>query len=104
MKFHQRTYIYTHYKRNYHYFIRYSKSFSIPVPVGHIICCAFKVESIPGHLPCDGRSLKKKDYPELYQAILQEKFLVLGSKKPEYRAFYGETKTTFNLPDLRVRT
>ena len=43
-----------------------------------------------GWLPCDGRAVKRSDYPELFEAI--------GTAYGE-----GDGSTTFNLPDLRGR-
>lgn len=44
--------------------------------------------NFPGWLPCDGSALNKSDYPALYE--------VIGGA-------YGETGSTFNLPDYRSR-
>jgi len=44
--------------------------------------------NFPGWLPCDGRALNKSDYPALFE--------VIGNT-------YGETSTTFYLPDYRSR-
>jgi microcystin-dependent protein len=60
----------------------------IKSPVGIII--PFAGDTIPPfYLICDGRSLLKSEYPELFQ--------VLGNK-------YGENSLNFNIPDLRGRT
>lgn len=57
------------------------------VPSGTIV--AFAGQIVPdGYLLCDGSNILKVDYPDLYK--------VLGG-------FYGETDTTFRLPDLRDR-
>lgn len=54
-------------------------------PVGTIIAIAGSSRPI-GYLFCDGRSVSKTDYPELYEAI---------------KDTYGESGNNFNLPDLR---
>ena len=55
------------------------------LPIGCIFC--FPSHICPeGYLPCDGRELSKEAYSELYNLI---------------RGTWGETASTFCLPDLR---
>ena len=55
------------------------------IPVGSIL--VYPSEQVPhGYLPCDGREISKKTYPLLYDLI---------------KGTWGETETTFYLPDLR---
>lgn len=55
------------------------------LPIGCILI--FSSEKVPkGFLPCDGRELSKREYPELYALI---------------KDTWGETKNTFFLPDLQ---
>lgn len=56
------------------------------IPIGAIKISATK--NLETYLPCEGQSLSKSEYPELYE--------VIGGT-------FGETSTTFNLPDLRGR-
>lgn len=56
------------------------------IPVGTILYVANTGTSISGFLPADGRAVSKTTYANLYAVI---------------QGFYGETLTTFNLPDLR---
>lgn len=58
------------------------------IPAGQIVLSA-AINNPPGTIPCDGRSLSRTDYPELFDAI--------GTK-------YGtDSNSTFNIPDLRGR-
>jgi microcystin-dependent protein len=58
--------------------------------VGEILCYAVSISPDPNWLPCDGRSLDRSAYPDL--------FTVIGS-------LYGSVDSThFNIPDLRGRT
>lgn len=55
------------------------------LPVGCILM--FSSVTVPhGFLPCDGRELSKKKYPELYEVI---------------KGHWGETSDSFYLPDLQ---
>ncbi len=57
-------------------------------PIGTLIYSAVKyqyAELIENFLPCDGRSLKKEFYPELFSAI---------------GGTFGETEISFDLPNL----
>lgn len=57
------------------------------LPIGCVVC--FATPNPPkDYLPCDGRELSKRSYPELYNMI---------------RDVWDETATTFFLPDLRGR-
>ena len=59
------------------------------VPIGAIYPYAGKPKTVPkGFLICDGKVLKKADFPEL--------FLVIGTQFGS-----GEGKGTFNIPDFR---
>lgn len=55
------------------------------LPIGCIFCYPSPI-CPDGFLPCDGRELSKKEYPELYALI---------------KDTWGETVSTFFLPDLR---
>lgn len=55
------------------------------LPIGAIFCYPSPI-CPDGFLPCDGRELSKKEYPELYALI---------------KDTWGETVSTFFLPDLR---
>lgn len=55
------------------------------LPIGVILI--FPSEKVPhGFIPCDGREMSKKNFPELYELI---------------RGTWGETTTSFFLPDLQ---
>lgn len=62
------------------------KPYKPGIPIGTIKISA--VRNLEGYLPCEGQALSKTDYPELYE--------IIGDT-------FGETSTTFNLPDLRGR-
>lgn len=55
------------------------------LPIGCIFCYPSPI-CPEGFLPCDGRELSKKEYPELYALI---------------KDTWGETKNSFFLPDLQ---
>ena len=55
------------------------------LPIGCIFCYPSPI-CPEGFLPCDGRELSKKAYPELYAIV---------------KGTWGETSTTFFLPDLQ---
>lgn len=55
------------------------------LPIGSIFCYPSPI-CPEGFMPCDGRELSKKEYAELYALI---------------RDTWGETETTFFLPDLQ---
>lgn len=55
-------------------------------PAGTLVPTMLSGEPGEGWKLCNGQALRKQDYPRLYA--------ILGSA-------YGETSTTFNLPDLR---
>jgi Phage Tail Collar Domain len=65
---------------------------TIPVPIGTVVAYAGIMDAAwlraQGWLHCDGSTLPKKDYLDL--------FLTIGSN-------YGGGRTDFNLPDLRGR-
>ena len=61
----------------------------IVFPAGTVTMWAGSVEEPDGWAYCDGRSLNIADYPELYQRI--------GGQ-------FGQTSTTFKIPDLRGRS
>lgn len=73
------------------YFIRYAAKGAIKgqdIPSGAILTFAGSSASVPnGYLLCDGSSLNRADYPELFAAI--------GT------AWGTASGTTFNLPDTR---
>jgi hypothetical protein len=87
------------------WFIKYLDDGSM-ILVGSVIhfVCHPLTNPPDGYLPCDGRSLDKKKYADLYRCFAIRKYVVFGSKVPELRSVYGETETTFRLPDFRAGT
>jgi hypothetical protein len=60
-------------------------------PTGTIVAFGGAVETVPhGWLVCDGRSLARADYPQLFEAI-------------KYKFGGDPSKESFELPDLRGR-
>ena len=65
-----------------------------PVPIGTVV--AFTGEQVPeGWLLCDGRSLQRQDWPELYRTI--------GGSHGAGVSPLGVKEGDFNLPDYRGR-